>query len=141
MLSSSENLNPSHSSVDFRCGQLLSAGTASASSRKNTAAGSSDTCCSRRSQLSSASINHYDSSTKLYRDVYQAHPAKEIHGDSCGRKGLGETTQCVAQGGSTAAQSSRNRPFPKDCVLFPSQNRASAINAHGSSPTSFTEYS
>jgi len=35
-------------------------------------------------------------------------PAQEIYGDSCGRKGLDETPQCVAQGGSAAARGKRS---------------------------------
>ncbi len=57
-----------------------------------------------------APINHEDSSNKLCRAVYQAHPAKEIHGDSYGRTGLGETTQCVAQGRLIS------RPWKAECI-------------------------
>ncbi|RDW21186.1 hypothetical protein CWR45_02765 [Oceanobacillus chungangensis] len=45
----------------------------------------------------------------LYTGIIQA---KEIHGDSCGRKGLGETTKCAAQGGSPAARGKRS-VFPQ----------------------------
>ncbi|PAV31198.1 hypothetical protein CIL05_00625 [Virgibacillus profundi] len=39
-------------------------------------------------------------------------PAEETHEDSCGRKGLGETPECVARGGSPAARGKRN-VFPE----------------------------
>ncbi|PAV29289.1 hypothetical protein CIL05_12905 [Virgibacillus profundi] len=41
--------------------------------------------------------------------------AKEIREDSCGRKGLGETPQCVARGGSPAARGKRS-VFPERSV-------------------------
>ncbi|AXI10024.1 hypothetical protein CUC15_14290 [Oceanobacillus zhaokaii] len=34
------------------------------------------------------------SSTSISIDRFRAIPAEEIHGNSCGRKGLGETTKC-----------------------------------------------
>ncbi|TFB21112.1 hypothetical protein E3U55_09840 [Filobacillus milosensis] len=34
--------------------------------------------------------------------------AEEIYVDSCGRKGLGETPQCLARGGSPAARGKRS---------------------------------
>nr|WP_245251785.1 hypothetical protein [Virgibacillus litoralis] len=44
-------------------------------------------------------------------------PAEEIHVDSCGRKGIGETPQCAARGGSTAARGKRS-VFPERCHNF-----------------------
>ncbi|WP_338066946.1 hypothetical protein [Virgibacillus profundi] len=41
--------------------------------------------------------------------------AEETHVDSSGRKGLGETPQCVARGGSPAARGKRN-VFPERCT-------------------------
>ncbi|WP_139184803.1 hypothetical protein [Virgibacillus subterraneus] len=42
-----------------------------------------------------------------------------MHGDSCGRKGIGETPQCAARGGSTAARGKRS--------VFPEWSHSSKI--------------
>ncbi len=106
-----------------RSGWTLSAGTASASSEENhflrglrTRAGAAltrptENHCSRRShhppltQTSKAeeccSVEHI----LLQLMVVNAKPVEEIRGDSWGRKGLGETPQCV----STRRLSSRPR--------------------------------
>nr|WP_240510207.1 hypothetical protein [Virgibacillus profundi] len=46
-------------------------------------------------------------------------PEEETHEDSCGRKGIGETPQCVARGGSPAARGKRN--------VFPERSMRSTI--------------
>ncbi len=57
-----------------------------------------------------APINHYTSEIKLYCPYNKTITAKEIHGDSYGRKGLGETTQCVAQ------RRLISRPWKAECI-------------------------
>src|SRR5699024_1455740 len=54
--------------------------------RETHSAGSSDTCCSRRSHRSSAPNNHRHSESDLYSNVAnRAMLAKEIHVDSSGK--------------------------------------------------------
>src|SRR5690606_4707687 len=86
--------------VDFRCGQSLSAGTASASSgSKNRFLQSLQT----RAFPAGVDCPPLQSTIAIvvssFRELFQRTiSAEKKHGDSCGRKGLFETTQCVAQG-------------------------------------------
>ncbi|MUV36539.1 hypothetical protein JNUCC1_00342 [Lentibacillus sp. JNUCC-1] len=67
-------------------------------SQRTLTAGSSDSCYSRRSQLSSAPITLFSLAawtalhTKAKRHEY-SHPARGKHGDSCGSKSLDETPE------------------------------------------------
>ncbi|TFJ92050.1 hypothetical protein E4U82_14270 [Lentibacillus salicampi] len=55
--------------------------------------------------------------TKMYKTKNEQYIAiaEEIYVDSCGRKGLGETPQCEAQGGSPAARGKRSI-FPERVI-------------------------
>src|SRR5699024_2365603 len=84
--------------------------------RETHSAGSSDTCYSRRS--------HRPPLTRTGKVIYgrflchliqlkncvigKCLPAARIHEDSCGSKGLDETPQCEARGGSLAARGKRS---------------------------------
>ncbi|PXY53742.1 hypothetical protein CIT14_12080 [Virgibacillus profundi] len=64
--------------------------------RENHSARSSDACCSRRSLRILPTLERAPSQWRKHIE------------DSCGRKGIGETPQCVARGGSPAARGKRN---------------------------------
>ncbi len=99
--------------VDFRSGQPLSAGTASASSEEvrflrglQTRAFPAGVGCP---ELQST-INNVDGCCMIRNKAPQ--PAKEIHVDSCGMKSIGETPQRVSARRLTSARGKRS-VFPQ----------------------------
>ncbi|PXY55405.1 hypothetical protein CIT14_00765 [Virgibacillus profundi] len=80
---------------------------------------SSDTCCSRRSLRILPTLVGIILIVLIklpsFFEGESTITAEETHEDSCGRKGLGETPQCVARGGSPAARGKRN-VFPERCI-------------------------